>query len=164
MNFTRSTLAAAVAVLLSCLPAAGQIDTSTDEGQIGQALRDVRIALASGDIDGAMKHYWNDPRLTVIDPDEGLRLNGWTYYKTWLQDRTPLQKNLVWRAHERKVHVRGDNAFVTFLVTRQVQMGSTIRQKNERGTYVLKKMDGKWLIVAQHISAFPPMLDFQQTK
>jgi ketosteroid isomerase-like protein len=145
-------------------PAVAQIDTSTDEGQINSTLRDLRIALASGDVDGAMKCYWNDPRMTVIDPDEGIRLDGWTYYKTWLSDRAAVQKNLLWRAHERKLHVKGDNAYVTFLVTRQVQMGSTVRQKNERGTYVLKKMDGKWLIVAQHISAWPETMLFQQTK
>jgi ketosteroid isomerase-like protein len=145
-------------------PATAQIDTSTDEGQINQTLRDVRLALATGDIDGAMKFYWNDPRMTVIDPDEGIRLNGWTYYKTWLSDRASVQKTLLWRAHERKLHVKGNNAYVTFLVTRQVQMGNTVRQQNERGTYVLKKMDGKWLIVAQHISAWPQMVLFQQTK
>ena len=49
-----------------------------------------------------------------------------------LADIPGLQKNLIWRAHERKIHVSGDNAFVTFLATRQVQMGNTVRQKNER--------------------------------
>jgi len=164
MNRLQRSLLALSVLLLSALPAAAQIDTSTDEGQIAAALRDVRMSLAAGDIEGAMKHYWNDPRMTVIDPDDGIRLNGWIYYKTWLTDRAALQRNLVWRAHERKIHVKGDNAYVTFLVTRQVQMGSTVTQKNERGTYVLKKMDGKWLVVAQHISDFPPMLNFQQTK
>jgi ketosteroid isomerase-like protein len=149
---------------LVAVPARAQIDTSTDQGQIAAALRDVRIALAAGDVDGVMQHYWNDPRMTVIDPDEGIRLDGWMYYKTWLTDRLPVQKNLIWRAHERKIHVSGDNAFVTFLVTRQVQMGNTVRQKNERGTYVLKKLDGKWLVVAQHISAWPSTLLFQQTR
>jgi ketosteroid isomerase-like protein len=159
----RVLFAVAFAALATGL-ATAQIDTSTDEGQINQALRNVRIAFASGDIDGALKFYWNDPKLTVIDPDEGIRLNGWTEYKTWLSERATVQKSLLWRAHQRKLHVRGDNAYVTFLVTRQVQMGNTVRQKNERGTYVLKKMDGKWLVVAQHISAWPQMVLFQQTK
>ncbi len=153
------------ALVLVAAPLLAQIDTSTDEGQISQLLRDLRIAHASADVEGVMRAYWNDPRLTVIDPDDAVRLVGHAAYKLWLQDHQSVgQRNLFWRAHERKVHVRGDNAFVTFLVTRQVQMGSTVRQKHERGTYVLKKMDGKWLIVAQHISALPPMLNFQQTK
>jgi ketosteroid isomerase-like protein len=74
-----------------------------------------------------------------------------------------LKRTLVWRTRHRNVHTRGNNAFVTFYVTRHVQFGSTVFKKNERGSYVLRKIDGKWLIVAQHISAFPPMLKFQQT-
>jgi ketosteroid isomerase-like protein len=164
MKIAVRVLFAVAFAALATRPATAQIDTSTDEGQISQALRNVRIAFASGDIDGALKFYWNDPKLTVIDPDEGIRLNGWNEYKSWLSERATVQKTLLWRAHQRKLHVKGDNAFVTFLVTRQVQMGNTVQQKNERGTYVLKKMDGKWLVVAQHISAWPKMLLFQQTK
>jgi ketosteroid isomerase-like protein len=151
-------------LVLTAVPAHAQIDMSTDHGQIQAALRDVRVAMAAGDVDGVMSHYWNDPRMTVIDPDEGIRLDGWTYYKTWLTDRLPVQKNLLWRAHERVFHLHGDNAYVTFLVTRQVEMGHSVRQKNERGTYVLKKIDGKWLVVAQHISDWPKTLLFQQTR
>ena len=62
------------------------------------------------------------------------------------------------------MHTRGDNAFVTFYVTRQVQRGSTVFKKQERGTYVLKKINGNWLIVAQHISGLPAMMRFQQTQ
>lgn len=151
-------------MLLPAAPAAAQIDTSKPEGQIAQALRDLRIALASDDVEGALKFYWNDPRLTVVDPDDGFKIDGWGEWKQYLEDQRALQKTLNWRTRHRKVHVRGDNAFVTFHVTRQVQRGDTVFKKQERGTYVLKQMDGRWLIVAQHISALPPILRFQQTK
>ncbi len=60
--------------------------------------------------------------------------------------------------------MRGDNAYVTFYAVRQTRMGKTVVQRHERGTYVLKRMEGKWLIVAQHISALPETMLFQQTK
>ncbi len=154
-----------LALFLAAPKASAQIDTSTPEGQISQVLRDLRIALASDDIDGALRFYWRDPRLTVIDPDDGFRLTGWAEWKQYLEDQRTLQKTLTWRSRHRKVHVRGDSAFVTLYVTRQVQRGRTVFKKQERGTYVLsKKMDGNWLIVAQHFSHLPPMLSFQQTK
>lgn len=163
----RATLGAAalgLALFLAAGPAVAQIDTSTPEGQISQVLRDLRIALASDDIEGALRFYWRDPRLTVIDPDDGFRLTGWGEWKQYLEDQRALQKTLSWRSRHRNVHVRGDNAFVTFYVTRQVQRGRTVFKKQERGTYVLKKIEGNWLIVAQHISHLPPILRFQQTK
>jgi ketosteroid isomerase-like protein len=150
--------------LAAAAPAAAQIDTSTSEGQVSQALRELRIALASDDIEGALKHYWNDPRLTIVDPDDAFKIHGYGEWKQYLEDQQALQKTLLWRTRHRKVHARGDNAYVTFYVTRHVQRGSTVFKKQERGTYVLKKMDGKWLIVAQHVSALPPILRFQQSR
>jgi ketosteroid isomerase-like protein len=151
-------------VLLAAAPAAVQIDTSTAEGQVAAALRDLRIAAASDDIDGMLRFYWNDPRLVVMDPDEGLKIEGYGAWHQFLLDRARTQKTLFWRAHHRKLRTRGDNAVVTFYVTRQVRMGQDVFQRNERGTYVLKRIDKNWLIIAQHISAFPPILLFQQSK
>ena len=149
--------------LLAPAPAAAQIDTSTEQGKIGQALRNVRLAHAADDIDAVLSYYWNDPKLTIIDPDDGFKITGWGEWKQYLEDQRSLKRNLVWRTRHRHLHVEGNNAYVTFHVTRHVQFGSTVFKKNERGTYVLRKIDGKWLVVAQHISAFPPMLKFQQT-
>jgi ketosteroid isomerase-like protein len=159
-----ATAGLALALLLPAAPAAAQIDTSQPEGQIRQALRDLRIALASDDIDTALKFYWNDARLTVVDPDDAFKITGWNEWKQYLEDQSRLQKTIYWRRRQPNIHIRGDNAFVTFYVTRQVQRGSTVFKKQERGTYVLKKMNGSWLIVAQHMSALPPILRFQQTK
>ena len=145
-------------------PAIAQIDTSTPEGQISQVLRDVRLAWAADDIEGMLRHYWNDGRLVIIDPDEAFKIEGYGTWKQFLEDRRTLQKTILWRTRHRKVNVRGDNAYVTFYDVRQTQMGKTVVQKHERGTYVLKRMDGKWLIVSQHISALPPTMLFQQTK
>lgn len=155
-------LAAGLVIVAS--PAVAQIDTSTAEGQVALVLRDLRVAAAADDIEGMMRFYWNDPRLVVMDPDEGLKIEGFGAWRQFLMDRARVQKTLVWRAYHRKVRTRGDNAVVTFYVTRQVRMGDDVFQRNERGTYVLKKMNNTWLIVAQHISAFPPTMLFQQTK
>ena len=159
-----TTAALALVMLLPAAPAAAQIDTSKPEGAIRQALRDLRIALATDDVEGALKFYWNDPRLTVVDPDDGFKITGWGEWKQYLEDQSRLQKTIYWRRRHPNIHIKGDNAFVTFYVTRQVQRGSTIFKKQERGTYVLKNIGGNWLIVAQHISALPPILRFQQTK
>ncbi len=159
----KGLVSVALVALLAPAPAAAQIDTSTEEGKIGQALRNVRLAHAADDIDAVISYYWKDPRLTVIDPDDGFKITGWGEWKQYLEDQRSLKRTLVWRTRHRNVHVKGDGAFVTFYVTRHVQFGKTVFKKNERGTYVLRKIDGTWLIVAQHISAFPPMLKFQQT-
>ena len=149
--------------LLSPTALAAQIDTSTDQGQVAQVLREVRLANAADDIDGVLQHYWNDPRLTVIDPDDGFKITGWAEYQQYLQDLRTVSRTLLWRTRHRNLRVSGNNAYATFHVTRHVQFGSTVFKKQERGTYVLRKMDGTWLVVAQHISALPPMLKFQQT-
>lgn len=145
-------------------PAAAQIDTSTPEGQISQAMLELRLALAADNIEGVLKHYWNDRRLVVIEPDEAFKLEGYHTWKQYLEDRRTLQKTILWRTRHRKVNVRGDNAYVTFYDVRQTRMGKEVVQKHERGTYVLKKMDGEWLIVSQHVSALPPTMLFQQSK
>jgi hypothetical protein len=100
----------------------------------------------------------------VVDPDDAFKITGWSEWKQYLEDQSRLQKTIYWRRRHPNIHIRGDNAFVTFYVTRQVQRGSTVFKKQERGTYVLKQIDNKWLIVAQHVSALPPILRFQQTK
>jgi len=160
----RALVLAALGLLAAAPRASAQIDTSTPQGQIQQLARDLRIALATNDVEGALKFYWNDPRLTIIDPDDGFKITGWNEFKQYLEDQRQLQTTLYWRTRHRNYHIKGDDAFVTFYITRQVQRGSTIFKKQERGTYVLKRMDGKWLIVAQHISALPPILRFQQTR
>ncbi len=66
-----------VLAVTSGSPALAQIDTSTPEGQISQALLEVRLAHAADDIPGVLKHYWNDPRLVVIEPDEAFKLEGY---------------------------------------------------------------------------------------
>jgi len=153
-----------VLAVTSGSPALAQIDTSTPEGQISQALLEVRLAHAADDIPGVLKHYWNDPRLVVIEPDEAFKLEGYGTYRQFLEDRRTVQKTILWRTRHRKVNVRGDNAYVTFYAVRQTRMGKTVVQRHERGTYVLKRMEGKWLIVSQHISALPETMLFQQTK
>jgi ketosteroid isomerase-like protein len=163
----RLRLAAAFLVLIGLTwasPAAAQIDTSTPEGQISQAMLELRLSLAADDVDRALSHYWNDRRLVVIEPDEAFKIEGYHTLKQYLEDRRGLQKTILWRTRHRKVNVRGDNAYVTFYDVRQTRMGKTVVQKHERGTYVLKRMDGKWLIVSQHVSALPSTMLFQQTK
>jgi hypothetical protein len=79
-----ATAGLALAMMLPAAPAAAQIETSKPEGAIRQALRDLRIALASDDVDTAVTLYWNDPRLTIVDPDDGFKITGWGEWKQYL--------------------------------------------------------------------------------
>ena len=163
MRNTRNVGVAAAFLLLALPAASAQIDISTDLGQVAQALREVRLANAADDIEGVLRHYWQDEKLTVIDPDDGFKIHGWWEWRQYLEDQRTVSRTLLWRTRHRKVRVSGNNAYATFYVTRHVQFGGTVFKRQERGTYVLRKIEGTWLIVAQHISALPPMLKFQQT-
>lgn len=119
-------------------------------------------AFETGDAEAMAGLYWHDERLTAFWPDAetAFRIDGWTQMENQLKGITgfisqlpPGALNLEIR--QPSITVVGDVAIATayWLMTMLTPEGSEVIQG--RISEVWKKIDGKWVIIHEHLSLFP---------
>ena len=120
-------------------------------------------AMETGDLETFEEIFWHDERLTVFWPEAetAFRIDGWTQMQSYLKGFTSFVSQLPpgafnFEIRQPSVNVMGDVAIVTaYWVGSMVipEGGSQVMQG--RATDVLKKIEGKWVIVHEHASMFP---------
>ena len=147
-----------VLVFLSC-----PLTALAGEEELLPVLAQYEQAFEAGDAEALGDLYWHDERLTVFwpEPETAFRVDGWTQWKSYLKSFTTLISQLPPGAFNLEIRqpmitVVGDVTIVTSYWTGTMlvpQVGSQVMQGRE--TLVWKKIDGKWVIIHEHTSAFP---------
>jgi len=120
-------------------------------------------AMETGDLETLGELFWHDERLTVFFPcpERAFRIDGWRQWQRSLKGFTSFVSKLPPGAfnmefRQPSINVMEDVAIVTVysvLTMPTPEGGSQVMQG--RSTVVLKKIEGKWVIVHQHASSFP---------
>ncbi len=120
-------------------------------------------AMETGDLEILEELYWHDERLTVFwpCPERAFRIDGWSQWQSSLKRFTSLVSQLPPGAvnmefRQPSINLMEDVAIATsywVLTMPTPEGGSQVMQG--RSTVVLKKIEGKWVIVHQHSSFFP---------
>lgn len=117
----------------------------------------------TGDLETFEQLFWHDEKLTVFwpEPETAFRIDGWTQWQSYLKRFSSFVSQLPPGAFNLEIRqplitVMGDLAIVTsyWLGTMLTPEGGT-QVMQGRVTEVLKKIEGKWVIIHEHASLFP---------
>src|SRR4051812_19758443 len=131
------------------------IAASSDEQQIRQIFDDWKRAFETGDIDGIMKMYAHGDELVSYDVVPPLQYNGYDAYKKDYQEFLAMFDG----------HAKVEILDVSVLADKKLayahgteRMSGTLKggekfEATVRWTEVFRKIDGRWKVVHEHISA-----------
>lgn len=107
----------------------------------------------AGDLDGFMKHYWNDERLSFSSG--GRTLRGWQTTLDNYRRRYPTKAAMGKVSFsELELEPLGDDA--AFVLGRWRVEPAEGPAKGGNFTLVFRRIDGRWVIVHDHTSASEP--------
>lgn len=123
-----------------------------DNAQIAAIYQQFGTALRHKDVNGIMALYVRGNDLFVFDVSTPREHVGWqSYYDDWKGFFASVKGDLTFNISELNVTVSGDVAYTRSIQTLTGNMG-TLRALKVRVTDVLRKVNGKWLIVQEHVS------------
>jgi len=154
-------IAAGLALALVCSPV---VFASTQaEQEVLSLTAQYEQAFEAGDAEALGELYWHDERLTVFwpEPETAFRIDGWSQWQSYLKGFAAFMSQLPPGAfnletRQGSIVVMEDVAIATchWVGTMFIpQGGNQVMQGRE--TMVWKKIDGKWVIIHEHISFFP---------
>jgi ketosteroid isomerase-like protein len=134
---------------------------SDDNAQINAIYQQFGTALRHKDVNAIMSLYVRGNTLFVFDVSTPRERVGWqSYYDDWKEFLAPVKGGLTFNISELNVTISGDVAYTRSIQSLTGNMGG-IRALNVRVTDVLRKINGKWLIVQEHVSV---PINFQTLK
>lgn len=154
MNWRKSGSAAALVIFLSLVVAPAARGDAADEAAIKTLQQNFVIAVKAKDIDGLMKYYVPDDTLFVFDVVPPREFVGAAAYrKDWEEFLTSIDGQLTFEMSDFALTADGNMAFAHSI---QRAAGKT-KDGNDfdfttRVTDVFRKIDGKWLVVHEHLS------------
>lgn len=146
----------ALFVVLAVIVAAGAFGLrasaqSNDDAAINALYQQFASAFRHRDLDAIMVPYIHDNTLFVFDVSTPREHVGWDDYRAdWKAFFASFKGNPTFAISELSITISGDVAY-----TRSIQSISgnmSPHQMAVRVTDVLRKIDGKWLIVQEHVS------------
>jgi len=153
MNPRRSVFAAGI-VLAACI--ASSCSRTNDEAELNASVQRMLAAINAKDINGIMAYYVPDESLLVFDAVPPRQYVGATAFrKDWQEFLAVYPGSVHAEVSDWKVESEGNLAFAHGAV-RTVgpdKDGKTL-DLTLRVTDVYRKIDGKWLVVHEHVS-FP---------
>jgi ketosteroid isomerase-like protein len=148
-RFLLLALAAAVTAGASGLRADAQ---SSDSSAIGAIYQQFAVAFRHKDLNGIMLPYVHNNTLFVFDVTTPREHVGWDDYRAdWKGFFASIKGNPTFSISELSVTISGDVAYTHSIQTFSGNMGS-LHAMAVRVTDVLRKINGKWLIVQEHVS------------
>jgi ketosteroid isomerase-like protein len=145
------TLAVAIAAAVASVrhPAAA----SDDNAQINALYQQFTTAFRHKDLAGIMSVYVPGPSLFVFDVGPPREHVGWSNYRAdWKGVFGSIQGTPAFSISELGVTISGDVAYSHSVQSFSGKMGKAKLAATVRVTDVLRKIDGKWLIVQEHVS------------
>ena len=122
------------------------------EGQIRELLGDQAAEWNRGDIDAFMEYYWKNDGLTFSTG--GRTLHGWQETIERYKRRYPTPEAMgELDFSELTIEPLGDNAV---MVLGRWRVRAKQRLLSGNFTLVLRRIDGRWLIIHDHTSQDPP--------
>ena len=147
--------------LVLSLSFAQPANAASAEEEVLQVVTNFAKAVSNKDFDLMSSLYWHSPKVSEFDPVAGYPFltQGWEALETFWKDMTltPNSSNVIYLYHP-QVTMLGDNVAVTTVYQNIVSTDQTTNTQSTsqlRQTLVVQKINGKWLIVHGHASAFP---------
>ncbi|MGB8909467.1 MAG: nuclear transport factor 2 family protein [Candidatus Cybelea sp.] len=145
------TLAVAVAAGSAVAPRASA--ASDDNAQINALYQSFATAFRHKDVDAIMALYPRGQTLFVFDAGPPRQHVGWDdYRKDWVGFFGSMKGSPTFSIGDLGVTISGDVAYTHSIQRVTATVGKKTMTANVRVTDVLRKMDGKWLIVQEHVS------------
>lgn len=125
---------------------------SDDHAQISALYQQFTTAFRHKNIDGIMALYVHDNTLFVFDVGTPREHVGWDNYRAdWKGAFASVKGTPTFSISELGITISGDVAYTHSIQSFSGNMGK-IHALTVRVTDVLRKVDGKWLIVQEHVS------------
>ncbi|MGC1379494.1 MAG: nuclear transport factor 2 family protein [Candidatus Baltobacteraceae bacterium] len=152
----KQTLCLAFALALAAVGSSGLAvrASSNDAAAIAELYKQFGVAFMHKDLDGIMSVYAPGNGLFVFDVGPPRDHRGWNDYREdWKQLLAGFKDNPTFELIDFGVTVDGDVAYTHSAQRVTANMGGkTPTTVVVRVTDVLRKIDGKWLIVQEHVS------------
>lgn len=147
--------------LVLCLYVAPAANAATAEEEVLQVI--INFAKATTNNDQALMSslWWNSPKTSTFGPPKGLAFltEGYEPIMMWFKDMNKYPAGTFVRTVQNpQVMILGDNVAVVTAYSVITQNPPVVKEQTyyqERMTFVVQKIGGKWLIVHGHGSAFP---------
>jgi len=149
-----------IATLAFCI-ATSQPVMASDEDEVLQVMDNWYKAFNTSDYELMASLHFNSPNLTKFGPwKEGLFLmEGWEGIGAdWKSGLDVPPGTYVNTMHHPQVTMLGNNAAIITCYNVQTYSDPTTKEQSvgqARGTFVVQKINGKWLIVHEHSSLLP---------
>jgi uncharacterized protein (TIGR02246 family) len=126
-------------------------DYTGGQQEVRQILDEVRDAVAANDVDRILKYYDKDARL--FDVRDTLQHKDLNSYRAYWDECFRSTKNFSYEIHDCQIEVSQDFALCTMLSNAH---GTTLDDKKIeswlRVTVCLRKKDGAWKVIHEHVS------------
>ena len=150
-----------IVTLALCLSITSPAVEASDEEEVLQVATNWAKAFNASDFELMSSLFWNSPEATRFGPAKGgafLMQGGESIIKIWESTLESTKGAIAVSIHNPNVTMVGSNvavlnAYATATYTDPKTKEQSISQV--RGTFVVQKIGGKWLIVHEHSSIFP---------
>jgi len=152
-----------VLVLILAFFSSLMVTASTEEEELLALGSKFEQAFETGDLKTFEELFWQDERLTVFwpDADTAFRIDGWSQLQGGLKQLSYYVSQLPpgavnFEIRQPSINVMEDVAIITsyWILTMPTPEGGMVVSQG-RSTLVCKKIEGKWVIIHAHASAFP---------
>ena len=142
-----------------CLYVTPSANAASDEEEIFKVSKTFVKALETSDSKLLNSLYWRSPKISTLGPDasDALLSQGWEEAESESNTAEPLETSVVTLHHPQITMLGDDTAFTTVY-----HQWTTTNKKTQQTTYlcvrqteILKKINGKWLLVHTHASYLP---------
>ena len=147
--------------LALCLYITPSANAASAEEEVLQVLTNFVKAQNNNDTKLMSSIWWNSPKTSTYGPPKGLAFltQGWDSIMMWFEDMNKYPAGTYLRTfHDPQVTVLEDNIAVITAYSVFTQNPPAVKEQTtgqERMTFVVQKIGGKWLIVHAHGSIFP---------
>jgi uncharacterized protein (TIGR02246 family) len=147
--------------LVFCLSVVPSANAASDEEEVLQVITNFVKAQNTNDTELMGSLWWNSPKTSTFGPPKGLAFltQGWDSIMMWMKDMNKYPVGTYVRTIQNpQVMMLGDNVAVITTYSVFIQNPPVVEEQTtgqERMTFVVQKIGGKWLIVHGHGSVFP---------
>jgi len=146
--------------LAFCLYATPFTNAATPEEEVLQVVSNWVKAFNTNDFNLMSSLHWNSPMLTKFGPgkSETFLFQGEAILANWKSAFVDPVGTYANSLHHPQVTILGDNVAIITLYNSQTVTDPRTKAQTVglyRGTFVVQKINGKWLIVHEHASVLP---------
>jgi hypothetical protein len=147
--------------LALCLYLTPSANAATPEDEILQVVTNFAKAMNTNDSALMSSLWWNSPKTSTFGPPKAMAFlyQGYESIMMWFNDMNKNPVGSYIRSfHNPQVTMLNDNIAVITVYSIFIQNPPVVKEQNisqERTTFVVQKIGGKWLIVHGHASALP---------